>query len=586
MKTEWQQNFSRGWLALACGLCLVAGALGARDKSDVTASSVKSATPPAAEAAKADEVAATAVAEKVEAVVSEVASNVTATVAEKSQPARRSRHGGANPKVVIGNSAEVHAGETVDTLVVIGGNGTVKGKVLDAAVVIGGNLDISGEVGDAAVAVLGNLHVRTNAVVAGDAVSVGGELITEDGSQVNGERVAVPIGPLKLPQIEKLAKWVNECVFKLRPLAPSVGWVWIIAGMVFVFYLLVAVVLNRPVQTCVAELNRRPVTTFFTGILTKLVAPIVMLILAATGIGLIVVPFLMAALFFGAIIGKVALLEYIGDMLRRAVGGEEPLKPVIALCAGALLITICYNIPFLGLLVFALTSVWGLGVAVTVGFSSFRRESPPKPAPPTAAPSPVSQPGFIAPMPVTPVAAAAPTNFAAGAPPAGETPGATVAPAAPMAPMQPASGAALPPGAVPAALAYPRAGFWERMGAGFLDLIIVGILSGLAGDFLSRFLGHHPYHLLVALAYFAGMWTWKGTTVGGVVLNLKVVRLDNGPMTFPVALVRGLGAALSMAVLFLGFLWIAWDDEKQGWHDRIAGTVVVRMPRGTSLVVL
>jgi uncharacterized RDD family membrane protein YckC len=53
-----------------------------------------------------------------------------------------------------------------------------------------------------------------------------------------------------------------------------------------------------------------------------------------------------------------------------------------------------------------------------------------------------------------------------------------------------------------------------------------------------------------------------------------------------VALVRGLGAALSVVVLFLGFFWIAWDPDKQGWHDRIAGTVVIRLPRGTPLVML
>jgi uncharacterized RDD family membrane protein YckC len=39
-------------------------------------------------------------------------------------------------------------------------------------------------------------------------------------------------------------------------------------------------------------------------------------------------------------------------------------------------------------------------------------------------------------------------------------------------------------------------------------------------------------------------------------------------------------------VLFLGFFWIIWDAEKQGWHDKIAGTVVVRLPRGMPLVCL
>ena len=69
-------------------------------------------------------------------------------------------------------------------------------------------------------------------------------------------------------------------------------------------------------------------------------------------------------------------------------------------------------------------------------------------------------------------------------------------------------------------------------------------------------------------------------------LGLKVVRLDGQPVTFVVALVRALACLLSMFVFFLGFLWIAWDREKQGWHDKIAGTVVVRLSKNMPLVCL
>ena len=114
------------------------------------------------------------------------------------------------------------------------------------------------------------------------------------------------------------------------------------------------------------------------------------------------------------------------------------------------------------------------------------------------------------------------------------------------------------------------------MGAAFLDVILVSILFGLVGG--------PPFGFLVVLAYFAGLWAWKGTTVGGVILKLKVVRLDGQPLTFLVALVRALAAAFSIMVFFLGVLWIAWDQEKQGWHDKIAGTVVARLPHTQSLV--
>ena len=139
---------------------------------------------------------------------------------------------------------------------------------------------------------------------------------------------------------------------------------------------------------------------------------------------------------------------------------------------------------------------------------------------------------------------------------------------------------------MPDILAYPKASLWERLAAAFLDIVLMSILAGLAHKSPFAFLGAPPLWLLTSLACFAGMWTWKGTTIGGIVLGLKVARLDGQPVTFTIALVRALAAVFSVIVLFLGFLWIAWDADKQGWHDRIAGTVVLRLPRGTPLVCM
>jgi uncharacterized RDD family membrane protein YckC len=137
--------------------------------------------------------------------------------------------------------------------------------------------------------------------------------------------------------------------------------------------------------------------------------------------------------------------------------------------------------------------------------------------------------------------------------------------------------AALPP-TVPDALGYPRASFWERLGAGLIDIILVSILGGMIGG--------PPQGFLLAAAYFIGLWMWKGTTVGGVVVQLRVVRQDGQKITFPMALVRLLVGVFSMMVFFVGFLWIAWDPEKQSWHDKVAGTVVVRMPKGMPLLLI
>ena len=115
------------------------------------------------------------------------------------------------------------------------------------------------------------------------------------------------------------------------------------------------------------------------------------------------------------------------------------------------------------------------------------------------------------------------------------------------------------------------------MGALFVDLLLVGILTGML---------HHSHNLeLVVLAiYGALMWKLRGSTVGGLVFHLQVIRVDGRPIDWETAIVRALSCFLSMVVAGLGFFWIAFDSGKQGWHDKIAGTAVVRVPRPVPLV--
>jgi len=515
--------------------------------------------------------------------------------------------GQPQPIVMFGQNVELKAGDTADVVVVIGGSAKIHGKVRQAVVTIGGSSEVDGEVGDAVVAVMGNIHLKPGAKinkdavavmgtltvdpgvkVAGDAVAVGGKFNIADGAKIHGQKVNVGL-PIPFANIEWLGKWLRYCVFEFRPLAPQVGFVWIIAGVFFLFYLFIAAVFPRPVQVCVDSLTQRPATTFLMGMLTKILVPVVIVILAVTGIGLIVVPFLMAALFFGAVVGKVAILEWLGMQIGRHFGTGFQ-KPLVAFLIGSVLLTLLYMVPILGLLTYTIFSVWGLGCAVTAAFGSLRREMPEKPT----VPPPVS--GSPPVMAAMAAASPAPTAGAPGIPPAivsgGPAAGATESPDAwtsgnpmPTTP-QAQTGAGASPAALPVispVLSCPRAGFWERMGAAFLDIVFVGIVIAMAGGLF----GHpvrFPFGFLITLAYFAGLWAWKGTTIGGIVLKLQVVRHDGGPLTFLVALVRGLAAAFSTAVFFLGFFWIGWDREKQGWHDKIAGTVVVRLPRSASLV--
>jgi len=137
------------------------------------------------------------------------------------------------------------------------------------------------------------------------------------------------------------------------------------------------------------------------------------------------------------------------------------------------------------------------------------------------------------------------------------------------------------PGALPAAsssqaavlLAMPHAAFADRLAAFALDCILVALFIYM----MSHIDGQAFVPLL--LAYRFVFWTWKGTTVGGIVCQLRVIRADGNLVGPGEAMVRSLGSIFSFGVLGLGCLWILRDADRQAWHDKIAGTFVVKVPR-------
>lgn len=71
-------------------------------------------------------------------------------------------------------------------------------------------------------------------------------------------------------------------------------------------------------------------------------------------------------------------------------------------------------------------------------------------------------------------------------------------------------------------------------------------------------------------------WIYKSATPGKMLVSAKIVDAKTGNQPTPLqCITRYLGYYVSMFALGLGFLWIVWDDKKQGWHDKMAGTVVI-----------
>ena len=82
---------------------------------------------------------------------------------------------------------------------------------------------------------------------------------------------------------------------------------------------------------------------------------------------------------------------------------------------------------------------------------------------------------------------------------------------------------------------------------------------------------------VVDIAYFPYFWKTRGQTPGMRQFQLYVVRdRDGGPITTGQAILRLIGYWVDGVVFYLGFIWILIDSRKRGWHDLIAGTVVIK----------
>ena len=126
------------------------------------------------------------------------------------------------------------------------------------------------------------------------------------------------------------------------------------------------------------------------------------------------------------------------------------------------------------------------------------------------------------------------------------------------------------------------AGFWIRFAAWLIDTVIVwvgvGILSAL-NWFGALYTASLPV-VLLGPVYFVLLTGLRGQTLGKMAVGIRVVGRDGqAPGVGYAALREIVGKFVSAIALLLGFLWIAWDGRKQGWHDKIAGTHVVRVQR-------
>ncbi len=506
--------------------------------------------------------------------------------------------GRAQPAVGVFGNVEVAENETVELIVAVFGSYVHKGRSRGEAVVVFGDGEVLGPVERDCITVLGTVKVEApiegtlrvvlgkayiNSHVKGDVEAVMSEVEFGPNAVIDGERRYVgpqpkvhpsavfngPINPINIPGVPIwLVDYFRYGLVLGRPMVPSLVWCWFIVGFFFVFRLLLLLLFPKPIETGATILSERALRSFLIGVIAYVLYLPAQALLGATGVGLIAVPFIWLAFEIAGVLGKIALLRSLGGQVGRQLGLPALDTTLGGFIAGTGIVTVIYMVPVLGGIVFLLIKPMALGAMLIAAVEGFRRERPVPPnVPPPASPAQSAAP---------PVVGAAPTanlNSAVGA-----SPSVSAAPkTANLPPVigQPASRSN--DFASDDLVSMTRVGFWPRLGATILDFVPIMIICG-------PMLHSGELFLLAWIAYHVGMWTWRGTTLGGIVFSLRVVRLDGRPLDFTVALVRALGSCLSFVVACLGFFWASWNPDKQSWHDMIAGTVIVKTPRSMPLV--
>lgn len=448
---------------------------------------------------------------------------------------------------IFGSSTS--AGEVAEAVVSILGNTRVTGPIGDSAVAVLGNNYVDSKVGDSVVAVLGNVELGPNAVIGGDVVVVGGTLTRDPAARVLGTVHRVEL-PISVGGFGWLHPWIEHCLLLGRPLAlaPGLNWAWALALGALAFYILLALLFHRGIDRCVLTLETEPGRTCLASALSVLLMPVLVVLLFITVIGIAVIPIFVMALLVARVFGTVVVLTWIGRRLTGIRTGSNPLQAVLPVLVGGALVLLMYLIPLVGFVVFKLLGILGMGVVLYTLILSWRTDQ--QQQSPAAAPAPGASAAATA-------TAATAAMASATAPPTPQVEPSVAAP------LQNTSA--------------ERAGFWQRMAALLLDAVLICFVTGLIHQ-------SDRLELIALAAYGAVMWKLKGTTIGGILFGLQVIRVDGRPIDWATAIVRALGCFLSLVAVGLGFIWIAFDPERQAWHDKIAGTVVVRSHKGASLV--
>lgn len=442
-----------------------------------------------------------------------------------------------------GRIVRLDSDESVRDAFVVTGGIHVDGEIDGNLVVVAGSAEINGRVRGDVIIVGGSASFGPGAEILGDTFLMGGPFELDQDAVFHGDQTEVLLDWL-LPAFRSLGTLLASTVLLGRPFAPQLTWTWWLVGGLFIVNLLILLLMPRPTRASVSALRESPVTAFVVGMAVLLLFAPLLFLLVFSGFGILLIPFLLCVAVATVLLGKVVVYASAGQQVVTQFSLRNEIQ-VLAFTIGSLVFLGAYMVPVIGFLAVGLVIPLGVGAVILAGCRAFRGE-----------------------MGINPVDTAGVAGMSKGLAFSGTVAGGGGSQGASE---SVAAEALLPEGIV------DRVGFWPRIAASGLDLILVGFLfSILVGD-----TGPGTTRLMIFswLLYHFLMWALKGATLGGMIIGIRCVTIDRQALSWGTAGVRVLGSVFSTVALFLGFFWASWSRERQSWHDMIAGTIMIRVPK-------
>jgi hypothetical protein len=432
---------------------------------------------------------------------------------------------GSADAIVTGSSYRLNAGETTNgAVVLIGGNGEVDGTVNGDLVLIGSKATFAGTVNGDLVTVGSNLTILSGAVANGDYVSVASEVKGEPELKANGERVTLNTYSPVVPVIKEAL----TNIVQLRPMSPSSIFGWLLAIIMLIVSLVLGLIFPNVFVGTESIIRDRPGPSLLVGLAVILGGTVLSFLLAITVVGIIALPFLALALFILNLFGCTSVCYAIGKRIAPQVAGRRYAVP-FWIMSGTVLVWVLYCIPVIGFIAAGVVSLLGIGT-FSIYFLDRYRSNVSRTQLPTTGPDHAENSAAVRSSPLTLP---------------GVEPGITIS--------------------------APKAQFLPRLFASIIDLaVLYAMLSSL-----------HLAHAIIPVwvLYRFGMFVWKSSTLGQIVLNLQVQKRDGTSLVadYSGALIRALSSLLSLIPLGLGFIWILFNRDLEAWHDKISETYVVQL---------